>query len=73
MEKSLKEFQEKYERETTTKEHEFNLRMKKMISQKEDEIQIEKQKVSGSILFVFFQMNKHHIQKRWWELFTTSL
>ena len=73
MEKSLKEFQEKYERETTTKEHEFNLKMKKMISQKEDEIQIEKQKVSGSILFVFFQMNRHQMQKRWLELFTSSL
>ncbi|XP_066929451.1 leucine-rich repeat and coiled-coil domain-containing protein 1-like [Clytia hemisphaerica] len=45
IENSLKEFQEKYERENTTKEHEFNLKMKRLISQKEDEIQMEKEKV----------------------------
>ena len=37
---------EKYERENTTKEHEFNLKMKQIIAQKDDETQQAKQKVT---------------------------
>jgi len=44
----LKRVTEKYQRENTTKEHEFNLKMKQIIAQKDDETQQAKQKVSLS-------------------------
>ena len=45
MNEELAALQEKYNREKTTIEHDFNLKVKQVIAQKDDELQAEKLKV----------------------------